>query len=132
MMHNPNSLRVHAPLDLQPTKDLFDPDAAVDDISTSEDLDFLLDYPLHFTQALPNPHKRCAADALGKFGGGTSKLGHSKRSKGSEDLPISDRDTVVRAPGPGPVPALSTLPSPLPQATQPMVNFPPVIHVVHP
>jgi hypothetical protein len=78
MMHNPNSLHVHVPLDLQPTKDLFNPDAAVNDISTSEDLDFLFDFPLPFTQALPNPHERHAAEALEKFGGGTSKSGHSK------------------------------------------------------
>ena len=142
MMPNPNSLRVHVPLDLRPIKDLFDLDAAADDVATStstnsrhisasEDFDYPVEtYALPPTRALPNPHKWRAADDLGTFGGGTSRSGHSKRSKGSEHLLISDRDTVERAPGP--VPAISTPSSPPPWATQPMVSFPPVTHLVHP
>ena len=141
MTPNPIWQRAHVPLDPRPIMDLFDPNAAVDDvatgtstnshqISTSEDLDYPVDiYTLPPTQALPDPHKQRAADDLGKFGGGTSRSGHSKRFKGSEDLLIFDGDTVEHAPSP--LPALPTPSSPLPQATQHTVNIPPAIHLVH-
>jgi len=111
---------IHTPLDMQPFRDLFNPDTADDTVSisangrhfsTSDPVDTEI---ISFTPTLPPPrsaHKRSANGAL--------ESSSTKRFKSNEGLLHSDIEFVSSG-------ASATFGLSPPPATQPMVSFPQV------
>jgi len=120
---HPNASVLHTPLDLQPIRDLFNPDNADDAVSISGNgrhfspSDQLNADFLSFTPTFSHPrgaHKRSARGAL--------ESSSTKRLKRSAGLLHSDIDIVSS--DASPMFAPSILSGSLPPATQPVVSVP--------
>lgn len=137
---SPNTLIVHMPVDLQPIKDLFNPDAPDDMVSTSanghhysasEDLNFQLDTILQPPTPVlcpPMGAQKGSAHVLGKCGAVPLESGPTKQVRRGTGLQYSDTDILLS--GTSPELAPSTLLGPLPPATQLMVSVPQLCRLV--
>ena len=118
MAPHPTPSKIHAPLDLDLIRGLFDHDTTNDTVPDEHQLNANPPPPIPASSHRKNARKRPVPSPT-KQAGSTSQFQRTKRFKGGEGPLPSDTD--VMSSGVSPMHSLST---PLPPATQAMVSVP--------